>query len=95
MKARVKFGDSRSNPSRDIRLPHFLTNEDDDNDDAGVRRSSHKGKTFYFTSPWATRALATALISDSLANQLCILLHLLLRCVQRSKELGFVLSGGK
>ena len=36
MKALVKFGDSRSNRSRDIRLPHFVTN-DDDNDDAGRR----------------------------------------------------------
>ena len=38
MNARVKFGDSKSNHSRDIRLPHFVTNDDDnddiDNDDA-------------------------------------------------------------
>ena len=37
----VKFGDSRSNGSRDIRLPHFVTNDNDhdndDNDDAGRR----------------------------------------------------------
>ena len=32
----VEFGDSRSSLSRDIRLPHFVTN------DTGVRRSSHK-----------------------------------------------------
>ena len=32
VKVRVKFGDSRSNRSRNIRLPHFVTN---DNDDAG------------------------------------------------------------
>ena len=43
MKVRVKFGDSASHRSRDIRLPHFVTNDNDDND-AGVRRSSHKGK---------------------------------------------------
>ena len=39
MNVHVKFVDFRSNRSRDIRLPHFVTN------DAGVRRSSHKGKT--------------------------------------------------
>ena len=38
-----KFGDSRSNGSRDMRLPHFVTNDDDDG--AGVRRISHRGKT--------------------------------------------------
>ena len=32
----VKFGDSRADGSRDIRLPHFVTNGD-----AGVRCSSH------------------------------------------------------
>ena len=36
LKVRVKLGDSRSNPPRDIRLPHFVTN-DDDNRDAGRR----------------------------------------------------------
>ena len=44
----VKFGDSRSNRSRDIaplRLPHFVTNDNDDND-AGVRRSSLKINVF-------------------------------------------------
>ena len=35
VKAHVKFGDSRSNRSRDIRLPYFITNDNDD--DAGVR----------------------------------------------------------
>ena len=35
MNTRVKFGDSRSNRSRDIRLPHFVTNDDDN--DAGRR----------------------------------------------------------
>ena len=30
MKVRVKFGDSMSNRYRDIRLPHFVTNEDND-----------------------------------------------------------------
>ena len=29
---RVKCGDSRSNCCRDIRLPHFITNDDDDDD---------------------------------------------------------------
>ena len=38
MNVHVKFGDFSSNRSRDIvRLPHFVTN------DAGRRRSSHKG----------------------------------------------------
>ena len=41
----VKFGDSNSNGSRDIQLLHFVTNDDNDNDDAGVRLSSQKGKT--------------------------------------------------
>ena len=36
VKVRVKFGDSKSNRFRDIRLPHFVTN-DDDNDDADRR----------------------------------------------------------
>ena len=39
MNVHVKFGDFRSNRFRDIRLPHFVTN------DTGVRWSSHKGKT--------------------------------------------------
>ena len=35
VKVRVNFGDSRSNRSRHIRLPHFVTKDDDnDNDDA-------------------------------------------------------------
>ena len=33
VKVRVKFGDSRSNRSRDIGLPDFVTNDNDDNDD--------------------------------------------------------------
>ena len=33
----VKFGDSRSNRSRDVRLPHFVKN-----DNTGIRRSSRK-----------------------------------------------------
>ena len=33
VKVRVKFGDSRSNGSRDIQIPHFATNNDDDNKD--------------------------------------------------------------
>ena len=34
MKVPVKFADSRSNRFRDIRLPHFVTNDDDNDDDA-------------------------------------------------------------
>ena len=41
MKVRVKFDDSRSNHSSDIRLPHLVTTDDD----TGVRRSSREGKT--------------------------------------------------
>ena len=37
VKVRVTYVDSRSNCSRDIRLPHFVTN--DDNDDAAGRRT--------------------------------------------------------
>ena len=38
VKVPVKFGDSKSNRSRDTRLPHFVTNDyDDDDDDAGRR----------------------------------------------------------
>ena len=37
MKVPEKLDDSSSNGSRDIRLPHFLTNDDD----TGERRSSH------------------------------------------------------
>ena len=46
VKVHVKFGDSRSTRSLNIRLPHVVTNNhhhDDDNDDAGVCRSSHNG----------------------------------------------------
>ena len=32
VKVPVKFGNSRSNRSRDIPLPHFVTNEDNDDD---------------------------------------------------------------
>ena len=36
VKVRLKFGDPRSNRSRDIRLPHFVMNDDNnENDDAG------------------------------------------------------------
>ena len=35
VKVPVKYGDSRSNHSRDMRLPHFVTN--DDNDDVSQR----------------------------------------------------------
>ena len=35
VKIAVKLGGSWSNPSRDIQLPHFVTN--DDNNDAGQR----------------------------------------------------------
>ena len=44
VKVRVKSSDSKSNRYRDIRLSHFTTNNHDDDNDAGVRRSSHKGK---------------------------------------------------
>ena len=38
VKARVKFGDSRSNHSQDIRLLRFVTNDNkNDDDDAGRR----------------------------------------------------------
>ena len=40
VKVLVKFGHSRSNCSLDIRLPHFVTNDDD----TSVCRSSHQGK---------------------------------------------------
>ena len=44
MDASEKFGDSRLNLSRDIRLPHFVTNSHINNDnDAGVSRSSPNG----------------------------------------------------
>ena len=39
-KVPVKLGDSRSKRPRDIRLPHFVTNDDDDNNDAGRRTLS-------------------------------------------------------
>ena len=42
VKVRVNIGVSRSNRSRDLRLPLFVTN---DHDHSGVRRSSRKGKT--------------------------------------------------
>ena len=35
LKVRVKYGDSGSNRSRDIRLTHFVTNDNDKDDDAG------------------------------------------------------------
>ena len=40
LKVPVQFVDSRSNRSSDKPLPHFVTNDNDgnDNDDAGVRR---------------------------------------------------------
>ena len=37
MKVHLKFGHSRLNSYRDIRLSHFVTNNDDDNDDVGRR----------------------------------------------------------
>ena len=38
VKVRVTFGDSKSNLSQDIRRPHFVTNDDyDNNDDVGRR----------------------------------------------------------
>ena len=44
---REKFDDSRSNRSRDVRVSHFVMNDND----AGLRRSSHKGKTPYGVLP--------------------------------------------
>ena len=35
MDVHVKFGDSGSNRSRDIRLPHFVTDDERAKDDAG------------------------------------------------------------
>ena len=35
VKVQIKFCDSRSNRSRDIRLGHFVMNDDDNNDDTG------------------------------------------------------------
>ena len=37
VKVPVKFGDSMSNRYRDMRLPHVVTNDDDNDDDAGRR----------------------------------------------------------
>ena len=42
MNVRVKSGDSRSNRARDIRLPHFVTNDDDT--DAGRRTICQQAK---------------------------------------------------
>ena len=38
-KVHVKFDDSRSNCSRDIRLPFFVTNDDNGDDNDAGRRS--------------------------------------------------------
>ena len=35
MKAPEKLGDYRSKRSRDIRLPHFIANDDNNDNDAG------------------------------------------------------------
>ena len=35
MKVLVKYGNSKSNRSRYIRLPHSVTNDEDNDDDAG------------------------------------------------------------
>ena len=48
IKFHVKLGDSRSNRSRDIRVPHFVTNDVDGDDDTNVRRSSNKGPPMAF-----------------------------------------------
>ena len=37
VKVRVKCGDSTSNCSRDTRLPHFVTNDDNDDNYTGRR----------------------------------------------------------
>ena len=41
---RIKFGDSRSNRSRDIRAVHFVMDDNDADADADERRSSHKAQ---------------------------------------------------
>ena len=62
----VKGSDSRSNRSRDIRVPHFVTNDDDD---TGVRPSSHKGKTPLSTSPQccSLKLIVSVLVSPRIA----------------------------
>ena len=58
VKVLVKFCDSRSNRSQGIRLPHFVTN---DNDDAG-RRTQISGKQFDLESTnftWTSILTAT------------------------------------
>ena len=50
VEVRVKLGDSRSNSSRDMRLPHFVTDDERTTNDTGVRRSSHKAKRQYGVS---------------------------------------------
>ena len=52
-KAAVKYGGSRVNPSRDTRLPHFVTNDNDRDDyNGGVRRASHKDKRLLKRFAW-------------------------------------------
>ena len=48
MKVHAKFCEFRSNRSRDIRLPHFVTN----GDDTSLCRSSHKGVTRFGISSY-------------------------------------------
>ena len=54
VKVSVKFGDSRSNGSRDAGLPHLVTNDDDDDDDddAGRLTLCQKGRRWNAVS-WA------------------------------------------
>ena len=54
-KAHVKFGYSRSNSSRDIRLPHFVMT---DYDDASRRTLCPLSKTPYGVLPKNRRAVA-------------------------------------
>ena len=66
----VKFGDSRSNRSQGIRLPHIVTGERMTND-TGVRRSSHKAKMPYWLLPKNTLLIPF---------HFCLPAHLLLLC---------------
>ena len=52
MDVNVKFGDYRSSCSRDIRLPHFVKEDEQrmTTNDTGVCQSSHKGKNACFTA---------------------------------------------
>ena len=42
VKVRVNFGDSMSHRSRDMRLPHFVTNDDDDDRRFALKLDAYK-----------------------------------------------------